>query len=98
MECGLKLCSETIPMMAGASAAGIWRVAHIGDVSDAVHGKVIDLGVEGRANLACRAGIIDHHSVCIDRIDGKSTLLEPAGDGLDIRGRRAELSADFGGA
>jgi hypothetical protein len=96
-------CGPRLEIMQRYDADDGWRqrrrnlwVAHVGDVSDAVDLEVMNFGVEGRADLACGAGIVDHHPVGIDRIDSKPALRKPAGDGLDIRCRRAELGPNFG--
>jgi hypothetical protein len=73
-------------------------IAHVGNVVDPFDRELMDFGVEGRADLTCRPGKIDHHSVGVDVIDGKAVLDKPTGEGLDIRGCRTEAGADLADA
>ena len=74
------------------------RIADIGEASDAVDVEIMDIGVKCGANLTGRAGKVDRHPVGKHLIDGEAALLQPIGDGLDVRGCRAELRAQLLGA
>ena len=71
------------------------RVAHIGDVLHTIYLKVMDLGPESLAHLACGAGEIDHHAAGIDHVDPKTVFPEPGGDHVEVFLRRTEGLSEF---
>ena len=70
--CGMKSCSDAKPAITGSSAAGICRIAGVGDVVRAIDCVVVDLDVKGVANLTRSAGHIDYHPARIHRVYGEA--------------------------
>ena len=61
----------------------------------AIHHQVMDLGVEGLADLARRAGEVDHHLVGIDQVDLEPLRLEPIRHPGDVSRRDAVPLPEF---
>ena len=66
---GMKSWSATKPTTTGARAAGICRIAGIGDMLLAIHNVFVDLGVKRLAHLAGRARHIDRQPILVNLID-----------------------------
>ena len=69
--CGMKSCSETTPATTGASAAGMLRVAHVGEMALSVDLQIVNLRVKRLAHLARRSREVDQHAVRMDLLTVK---------------------------
>ncbi len=83
------------PDHGGGERAGNLRIAHVGDVLLTAHFEVVDLGMEGFADFARRAGEVDHHAVGVNGIDGEAVRPKPACDGVDVLLRHTVLLSLF---
>ena len=64
-------------------------------MGDAIHVQSMNLGVERRLDQSGSSGKIDDHSARMDEIDLETASGEPVLNGLEIRIRYAETSAEF---
>ena len=72
------------------------RIAEVGDMTHAIHIQIVNGGVKRAPHLAGIARKIDHHAAGIDRVNREAVRFQPAGDGLDIGLREAEVLAKVG--
>ncbi len=79
------------PDHGGRERSGNLRIAHVGEVLLTADLQVVDLGVEGFADLPRRAGEVDHHAVGIDVNDGEAVRLKPNRDGVEVFLRQTVL-------
>ena len=73
------------------------RIAHVGDMLLAVDVKLVDLCVEGLAELGRRTREVDQDLAGVDLVDGKAMRFEPSGDGADVFWRHSEPLSKFTG-
>ena len=63
----------------------------------AVDVKLVDLCVEGLAELGRRTREVDQDLAGVDLVDGKAMRFEPSGDGADVFWRHSEPLSKFTG-
>jgi len=82
----------------GSERGGNFRIARIGDVTNAFYFKIMDLGVKSIAQLTCGPGKINHDSVGVFDIYFHAVRPEPVLDRLAIlRCQTESLSKLLGG-
>ena len=77
---------------------GNLRVAHVGDVRDAIDDEIVNLGVEGALHLGRVAAEADGHAVFGDFTNGETVAGKPIRNGGDVDLGRAEVGADLIGS